>query len=88
MLVGADAAVADGLDIRLLVEVGIDVVALEHLHGGASARIPGDAESAQAWVRTQVSRIDQGLEMLERSLGRRHLRAGWVAADDAFGRRP
>ena len=27
LLVGADAAVADGLDIRLLVEVGIDVVA-------------------------------------------------------------
>ena len=33
---------------------------LEHLHGGASALMPGDAESAQAWVRTQVSRIDQG----------------------------
>ena len=33
---------------------------LEHWHGGASALMPGDAASAQAWVRTQVSRIDQG----------------------------
>ena len=33
---------------------------LEHLHDGASALTPEAAESAQAWVRTQVNRIDQG----------------------------
>ena len=35
------------------------------------------------WPKTQVA-----LEMVDRALERGHLRAGWVAADDAFGISP
>ena len=34
------------------------------------------------------SKTELALEMLERALERGHLRAGWVAADDAFGMSP
>ena len=33
---------------------------LEHLHGGASALAPGDADTARAWVSAQAGRIDAG----------------------------
>ena len=47
----------------------------------AAAGVPGDR-------REYRSKTELALEMLERALARGHLKAGWVAADDAFGVSP
>ena len=38
--------------------------------------------------RSYRSKTELALELLERALGLGHLRAGWVAGDDAFGMSP
>ena len=47
----------------------------------AAARVPEERRGYQ-------SKTGMALEMLEKALERGHLRAGWVAADDAFGMSP
>ena len=47
----------------------------------AAAGVPEDRRGYR-------SKTELALEMLERALGPGHLRAGWVAADDAFGMSP
>ena len=47
----------------------------------AAAGVPADRSRYR-------SKTELALEMVERALGRGHLRAGWVAADDAFGISP
>ena len=47
----------------------------------AAAGVPEEGQSYR-------SKTELALEMLERALARGHLRAGWVAGDDAFGMSP
>ena len=47
----------------------------------AAAGVPGERRSYR-------SKTELALEMLEQALGLGHLRAGWVAGDDAFGMSP
>ena len=47
----------------------------------AAARVPEERQGYQ-------SKTGMALEMLEKALERGHLRAGWVAGDDAFGMSP